>query len=198
MGAHIVFFGPSTAGKTSLMLSLAETSAEYSFSVDKTWTTRSRRPDECDKENVFVDQEEFDEKRSDFLFTFQTYPTYEYGIEVPRPLAEREIRMRILMPVFAVKLRGLIAPPVAFCAVSPLDQNPENAFTARDPNVDPGDMHSRLRRFHSDRKEADEAADLVFQNTEGIDKAVAALGTAIIDFLVEKQHLPDPTGQVLF
>jgi len=176
MSAHVVLFGPSTAGKTSLMLGLTESEGPGNFTVERTWTTRQRRPGEGDRENVLVDADTFERNRERFLFTFQTFPTYEYGIERPTPLAPDEIRMRILMPVFARKFRSLVKPPVVFCSIAPLQAaDPEQVFRARDPSVDPHDLKARLARFHTDLLEADTEADIRFQNQEGLTDAVEAL-----------------------
>lgn len=180
---HLIFSGPSTAGKTSLMLGLSEADiGEYSFTVDRTWTTRSRRPSEGDEENVFVTAEEFDSKRDDFLFTFQTFPTYEYGIEIPGQLDPDEIRMRILMPVHAIMFREMVEEPTVFCAVSPLSKNAKQVFDERDPEFDPEDSSARLQRFFDDITEANSAADICFQNTAGLELAVLRLGQRVVNY----------------
>lgn len=184
--AHVILFGPSTAGKTSLMLGLSRLeSSYYKFNVDKTWTTRIKRPGENDEENVFATKEEFNKERHTFLFPFQTYPTYEYGIKVPSPLKEREIRMRILMPVFALKFRSLVPEPTVFCAIYPYHNEPESIFTARDPDIDPGDLEARMQRFRNDTREAREYADIHFQNKEGLDKSTLTLHDSLVNHITQ-------------
>ena|SRR3990167_7755085 len=187
MGTHVVLLGPSTAGKTSLMLGLSHTEGQYDFTIDRTWTTRSKRPDDGEEENVFVDPPEFDKKRPEFLFNFQTFPTYEYGIEKPAPLSDNEVRMRILMPVFAVKFRQMVSvEPVVLCSISPFHSDPESVFRARDPHIDPEDLQARIQRFHEDNVQADELADIQFQNCEGLQSAVNELHSNITGYLQEK------------
>jgi|SRR3989344_382915 len=187
MGAHVVLLGPSTAGKTSLMVGLSHTEGEYDFTIDRTWTTRAKRPDDGNEENVFVDSTEFDKKRSEFLFTFQTFPTYEYGIEKPASLTEKEARLRILMPVFADKFRQMVSiEPVILCSISPFHSDPESVFRARDPDIDPEDLQARIQRFHQDNIEANELADIQFQNREGLQSAVNELHSNITGYLQEK------------
>ena len=183
MGSHLVLSGPSTAGKTTLMLGLNALESEYDFTVDRTWTTRNRRFSEDDRENVFVDPNEFEVMRHEFLFTFSTFPTYEYGVQRPEPLADHEIRMRILMPAFASKFRDLVQEPTIFCAVSPFNLEPESTFQQRDPNVDTNDMLARLQRFHEDKVDAEKKADIRFQNSAGIDQAVTRLASTILSFI---------------
>lgn len=183
MSSHLILFGPSTADKTSLMLGLTGYESEYRFTLDRTWTTRPRRFGENNAENVFVTREEFERKRLDLLFPFQTFPTYEYGIERPQPLRTREARMRILMPVFAKKFRELVDEPTVFCAILPFHDDPETVFRTREPNLDTKDMNARLERYYTDKEEAEASADICFQNTVGLDKAVERLGATVIRHL---------------
>jgi len=181
MSAHVVIFGSSTAGKTSLMLGLSHAESDHNFTIDRIWTTRPRRPNENDEENVFVSPAEFEEKRQDFLLPFQTFPTYEYAVDRQAPLADREIRMRILMPVFALKFRSLVSDRTILCAISPYDNNPEAIMSARDPTADPADLTARLRRFHEDDIDAAAVADVRFQNSPGLPAAVARLGVMLVE-----------------
>lgn len=186
MSTHLILFGPSTAGKTSLMLGLTGYESEYRFTLDRTWTTRPRRFGEGNDENIFATREEFERKRPEFLFPFQTYPTYEYGIEKPKPLHTREARMRILMPVFAKKFRELVDEPTVFCAILPFHDDPESVFRNREPHLDTEDMKARLDRYYTDKEEAEDAADICFQNSIGLDKAVERLGATVIQHLQDK------------
>lgn len=185
MSAHVIFCGPSTAGKTSLMLGLSQTSGEYNFTVDRTITTRSRRPNESDLENVFVTPDEFEQRRSSLLFSFQTYPTYEYGIDQPAPLQSKEARMRILMPALAQKFRSLVPEPTLICAILPHHNDPEHVFLSRDPEVDQADLRARVDRFQADKAEATACADLSFRNQPGLHNAVQALRQTILSHLCE-------------
>src|SRR5207244_977771 len=115
---------------------------------------------EGNEENIFVDTATFEAKRPDFLFTFQTFPTYEYGIEAPSPLSEKELRMRILMPVHARIFRELVSEPSIFCSISPFQANPFAIFETREAVADPRDIRARERRFHIDKAEADSVADI--------------------------------------
>ncbi len=169
------------------MLGLTNAEAGHNFTTDRTWTTRARRPAEDDQENVFVEPVQFERKRSDFLFTFQTFPTYEYGIEKPPALSDNEIRMRILMPTHARLFRKLVDEPVLFCAIAPFNPNPEDAFRARDPNVDPKDLSARMGRFYDDQVEANAAADVCFQNCEGLEDSVARLANLLTVSLLDHQ-----------
>lgn len=178
MGVHVIFSGPSTAGKTSLMVGL---SGGENFTIDKTWTTRPRRPGEGDAENIFVDPLEFEERRRDFLFTFRTHPSYEYGICHPDPLGPQEVRMRILMPFFARRFKSMVQSPAVFCAIEPFSGDPYEIFLRRDPGVERSDMQARLNRFEADRAEARECADIIFYNRVGIESAVRALGSVLVD-----------------
>ncbi len=186
MSAHLVLLGPSTAGKTSLMLGLERSEGVYNFTLDKTWTTRERRPGESDEENIFVDQDTFEIKRYEFLFPFRTFPTYEYGIERPRPLAELEVRMRILMPAHAKLFRELVTAPTVFCSIAPFNDNPAEVFRRRDPEADEADLTARITRFHKDRLEADSAADILFQNCPGIEESVSRLRNTVTSYLSER------------
>jgi guanylate kinase len=163
------------------MLGLSELTEDYSFNVDRTYTTRPRRPNEGDKENIFLSHSEFDERKKDMLFTFQTFPTYEYGLAVPKQLDDSEIRMRILMPVHAKIFRDAISEPVLLCAVEPYIDNPEEVFINRDPAVDPEDLLSRMQRFYTDKEDACRAADFCFKNKEGIYEAVKDLGKILMN-----------------
>ena len=183
MRAHLVFCGPSTAGKTTLMLGLAKVPGEYDFTVDRTWTSRARRPNEGNEENIFVTPDEFEANLHRFMLPFQTYPTYKYGIERPQPLTSNEIRMRILMPVFALKFRALVPEPTVICAISPFNSEPATIFNERDPNVDVNDQRARMSRFHSDRQAAEQVADLHFQNFSNVDLAVSALEATVLRHL---------------
>ena len=183
MGAHLIFCGPSTAGKTSLMLGLSKQPGGYDFNVDKTWTTRKKRPNETDEENIFVTPEEFESNRDRFLLPFQTFPTYEYGIDKPRPLNDKEIRMRILMPTFAIKFRDLVEEPTVLCSVAPFCNEPERIFRERDPGLDDTDLQSRLSRFYTDEEEARSVSDISFQNFEDIELAVNSLKIVILHHL---------------
>lgn len=165
------------------MLGLTDLQSKYDFNIDRTWTTRQRRPGEGDDENVFETPEVFERKRPEFLFTFQTYPSYEYGIERPRVLELNEVRMRILMPVFAKRFRELVDAPTIFCAIIPYQQDPEQVFLSREPDVDHDDMNSRLSRYFKDSEEAKSAADICFQNIPGLNSAIHKLATTVIDFL---------------
>lgn len=182
MSAQVVFMGPSAAGKTSLMLGLARLENTDDFKVDRTWTTQQRRPYEGDEEKKFVSQEEFDGHRPDFLFSFRTFPTYEYGIPKQGPLQEGELRMRVLPPVFAVKFRQLVSAPSILCSITPYTTDPESIIRARDPAMDPTDMQTRVLRFQRDQDEADVMADIHFKNTEGLDTAILSLGTMIVKY----------------
>jgi guanylate kinase len=193
-GAHLILMGPSTCGKTSLMLGLSElTTCESRFTIDRTWTTRPRRPTDTDKENIFIDQTSFDGMRDDFLFTFQTYPTYEYGISVPPSLEEDEIRLRVLMPQFARTFRQLVPEPTYFCAVMPYINDPERVLELRDPGLERADIDARLARFMIDQVEANDAADFSFKNRPGISEAVLALSEVTINFL--QQHSTNTAKQ---
>lgn len=178
MGVHVIFSGPSTAGKTSLMVGLSKSEG---FTIDKTWTTRPRRPGEDDEENVFIDSPEFEERRRDFLFTFQTHPSYEYGICHPEPLGPKEVRMRILMPFFAHRFRSMVQSPTVFCAIEPFLHDPYEIFLKRDPGVERSDMEARLNRFEADRLEAWECADVIFCNSFGIESSVQSLGSFLVN-----------------
>ena len=180
MGSHLIFCGPSTAGKTTLMLGLSHFESEYNFSLDKTWTTRPKRPNESDEENIFVGAEEFEKNRDRFLFDFQTFPPYEYGIEIPRPLEEKEIRMRILKPPFARIFKSLVNEPSVLCSINPFNNNPQEIFDSRDPYINHNDLTDRISRFKSDLIEANEAADLKFQNINDLDFVLKSLHHLVI------------------
>lgn len=168
------------------MLGLSQLESDYRFTLDRTWTTRPRRFGEGDNENIFVTKEEFERKRSDLLFSFQTFPLYEYGIDKPRSLDTHEARMRILMPVFAKKFRQLVEEPTVFCAVLPFHDDPETVFRSREPQLDLDDMKARLARYHQDKEEAQATADICFQNTVGLDDAVRRLATTVVKYLQDK------------
>lgn len=186
MSSHLILLGPSTAGKTSLMIGLSRTEGPYDFTFDKIWTTRARRPNEGDEENVFIDAEDFDKKRGEFLFPFQTFPSYEYGIEQQKPLENREIRMRSLMPVFALKFRQMVLAPTVLCSIEPFTENPEQIMRSRDPTVDPTDLEQRLARFRTDIINAQGVSDIHFQNTEGLEEAVLALHTILKNYMIKR------------
>ena len=188
MSSHLILLGPSTAGKTSLMIGLSQTESSYDFTFDRIWTTRTRRPNEGDEENVFVNQEGFDEKRGEFLFPFKTFPSYEYGIKKQKPLADRELRMRSLMPVFALKFRQMVSAPTIFCSVGSFTETPEQIIRSRDPNIEPEDLEQRLQRFYKDSISAQEVSDIHFQNSEGLVEAVMELHTILINY-VSKMNL---------
>jgi guanylate kinase len=183
MSAHVILFGPSTAGKTTLMLNLAEQRGEVAFTIDRTWTTRGRRVNDTDRENIFMTPEQFDANRHSLLFGFKTFPTYEYGIVKPKPLERNELRMRILMPVFAKKFREMVPEPTVFCAINPHHDDPISIFTERDPSYCVDDMQSRLARFKSDRDEAEACADIVFSNSPGIKESTELLRATITDYV---------------
>lgn len=165
------------------MLGLSELEqGPLSFTVDRTWTTRVRRPNEGDSENVFATTEQFEAKRKEFLFTFQTYPTYEYGIDYPKPLLRNEVRMRILMPVFAQKFRSFVEEPTYICSIQPRSVVPEMVYGSRDQAGDMSDMRARLDRYETDIVEANKVANIRYANTEGLDVAVAGLCEQILRF----------------
>jgi len=183
MGTHLILSGPSTAGKTSLMLGLAGSTGEHIFTIDRTITTRPRRPNETDQENIFVRQKAFEAERADFLFPFQTFPTYEYALRVPRSVQSNEVRMRILMPTQALMFRQLVAEPTLICSVVPYHDDAEALFRARDNQVDEVDLQARVRRYHTDIESSNQVADLHFQNLPGIQDAVFALRGAVLEHL---------------
>ncbi len=187
MSAQLVFMGPSAAGKTSLMLGLTHLEGEYQFRVDRTWTTQNRRIQEGDEEKRFVSRDEFESNRPEFLFSFQTFPDYEYGIPQQAPLQPQEVRMRVLPPVFAIKFRNLVPAPTVLCSITPYVTDPEEIIRARDPSINPTDMMSRVLRFKRDQDEADTLADIHFKNVEGLDGAALALGSMIVDHLKIRQ-----------
>lgn len=181
MSANLVLMGPSTAGKTSLMLELARQSPVYDFTIDRTRLTRPRRPGEGDEENIFLSPEAFEAERHNFLFPFQTSPDYEYGIPLQRPLQPREVRMRILMPVHAKQFRALVAPtPTLLCAISPRPGDPKMVITKRDPNLSQADKDARMARFFTDNEDAKAIADIRFQNFENITSAARSLGELVV------------------
>lgn len=183
MGAHLIIFGPSTAGKTSLMLGLRQFESEYQFTVDRTWTTRPRRPHENDEENVFVSHPAFEANRHRFVFTFNNWH-HKYGITPPEPLSPKEVRMRILRPTLARQFSRLVAPePVVFCGVAPFSDNPAEILWRRDPRADPAEVIDRVERFHDEELEAVRASDIRFRNRPGLNEAIPALGSLIVDYL---------------
>jgi hypothetical protein len=196
MSTHLVFFGPSTAGKTSLMLGLSQSNSECKFNIDRTWTSRPQRPNETAEENVFVNSRDFDAHHNKFLFTFATFPTYKYGIEIPHPLGDNELRMRILMPRFARLFRQLVPEPTIFCAILPLASDPEALMIARDPSVDPFDVAARLARFKIDTDEAQATADISFKNTYGLDNAIAALRSTVCSYAISQRLLILPAPSI--
>lgn len=185
MGVQLVFSGPSTAGKTSLMLGLAETSdCDQDFRVDKTWTTRPIRPNENDRENIFVNTEEFDANRSNFLTTFaNAHATYEYGIGLQEPVDNNEVRMRILTPAMAIKFRGLVQDPTLICSITPFHNDPESVFRNRDPSMAEDDIQDRLSRFQQDIDNAQAIADVKFQNVRGLMVATCSLRDVLVEYL---------------
>lgn len=168
------------------MLGLSQTKGPYDFTFDRIWTTRVRRPNEGDEENEFVGHEVFEKKRDEFLFPFQTFPSYEYGIEKQKPLEVREIRMRSLMPLFAIKFRQLVSPPTIFCSIGPFTENPEQIIRSRDPNINHDDLEQRLLRFHQDNINAQKVSDVHFQNKEGLEEAVIELHTILISYFAKR------------
>ena len=184
MVTHVIFCGPSTAGKTTLMLGLTEINENLQFTVDRTLTTRPRRNNEDDRENIFLNPSEFKKKRRDLLFTFQNSPSYEYGIIKPDPLTPNEVRMRILLPEYAAKFRELIDEPSVVCSISPPHSDPTKIFLER--GTDDMDMQARLKRFYTDKTEADEYADLSFQNFEGAELATRSLASFLIGHIRKK------------
>ncbi len=182
MGMHVVLTGPSTAGKTSLMLGLTRLEGDVTFNLERTLTTRERRPNEGDEENEFLTNEQFLERQAQgLLFTFGPDDgRYQYGITHPEPVKESEIRMRILRPHHATYFRTLVDTPTIICAVSPYETDPRAAFLRRDPQADPEDILERLSRFHRDQEEARDVADIHFQNQFGLDAAVQKLSHAIL------------------
>ena len=91
--------------------------------------------------------------------------------------------MRILLPRFAADFRSKVAQPTIVCSISPFNTNPEEIFSERGTNID--DFQSRLSRFHTDKEEADNYADLHFQNFEGIELATSSLALTIINYINE-------------
>jgi ribose 1,5-bisphosphokinase PhnN len=180
MNAHVVLMGPSTAGKTSLMLGLSHLYGTENFTVDPTCTTQRRRVDEGDEEKVFMTRERFNDNRSKFLFTFSTFPEYEYGILQQTPLLSRELRVRILTPSFALKFRTLVEGPTILCAVAPYHHDPEAILRARQPDIDPSDLEARLVRYEQDQLSAANIADINFQNSYGLDEAVNHLSHLLV------------------
>lgn len=190
MGAHVVFMGPSTAGKSELMLGLSRLERQsYDFQIDRHWTTRARRVNttyrEGDEENIFVTPEAFDAERSEFLFTFHTYGTYEYGVPPPAPVREREARLRILQPIVALRFRRLVPEPAVLCAVLPFPNDPSAVMFSRDHNANPLEVRRRLIRFDDEIEEAVAVADVRFQNTPGLPAAVLALRDVLVEYLRE-------------
>jgi guanylate kinase len=180
MSAHLILMGPSTAGKSSLMRGLSEcNNGTEKFTIDRTWTTRPKRPNEDDGENIFVDKTELEESQVNFLFRFRTFRTYEYAIATPEPLDQDEVRMRILMPVFAKRFQASVPEPTIFCSIKPIHADPAEIFRSRDGGMDENDIAARSARFIQDQNEAEQAADITFQNTEGIECAVLALSQEI-------------------
>lgn len=183
MGAHVVFTGPSTAGKTSLMLGLSRLECDMQFSLERTLTTRIKRPNEGNDENEFLTPEEFELRQEQgLLFTFGPEDgRYHYGITIPRPVDQNEIRMRILRPHHAVYFRTLVETPTLICAVSPYETDPQAAFLRRDPEADPADIAERMSRFHKDQNEAEAVADVHFQNQFGLEIAVRHLSCLLLE-----------------
>jgi guanylate kinase len=180
MSAHLILMGPSTAGKSALMSGLSEfNNGLEKFTIDRTWTTRAKRQKEDDSENIFVDKTELEDSQVNFILRFRTFPTYEYAIAEPEPLDQDEIRMRILMPVFAKKFQASVPEPTIFCAIKPIHTDPAEIFRSRDSGMDVNDIAARSARFIEDQNEAEQVADITFQNTEGIECAVLALSQEI-------------------
>lgn len=195
MGAHVVLMGPSTVGKTSLMLGLTEIAgAPLDFTVERTCTTRKRRPDEGDAENVFLNEAEFEQRRPGFLFTFRTAPDYEYGITCTDPVGVREARLRILPAKLAVRFRREVQAPTILCSIAPTGEDPLQLFLRRDPNADPADVATRLSRFDAERALADEVADVRFQNHPGLVDSVAELSGLLIQRTLEVAPATVPTA----
>lgn len=164
------------------MRGLAEISGDPTFTVDRTWTTRPQRYGEHYGENHFIDTRTFEAQRSNFLFTFQTFPTYEYGIIRPEPVSPYEVRMRILMPIHALKFRQMVPEPTYLCSIAPF-RDPKEVFRARDPHSDPADIAARVARFESDQVDADRVADLRFQNSLGITTATETLSKLVLSYI---------------
>lgn len=187
MAANLVFLGPSGAGKSSLMLGLSETQGEYDFTIDRPWTTRQRRPGEGDKEYVFTDKDTFDRNKDRFLFTMKTYGDYEFGLEKPGKLSEKELKMRILLPGNALKFRELIEDPVIFCAIRPRDGfSVRDTLLNREPGISAEDLGVREARVKSDMEQAEKISDVVYQNVDGLEVAVAGIRDALENYLRER------------
>jgi hypothetical protein len=188
MGVHVVFSGPSTAGKTALMVGLSQLEGmSHEFHIDKAWTTRQRRLGENNAENIFVNQQAFDERRSRFLFTFfSAYGDFEYGIDKPTMLGRREVRMRILQPSLARRFRREVPEPTVLCSISPFSIDPEGIIRRRQPDIPLAEVEARVNSFFEDDEVARHESDIHFNNRLGLQSAVVSLGALIVSHLAER------------
>jgi hypothetical protein len=106
----------------------------------------------------------------------------KYGIVKPKPLERNELRMRILMPVFAKKFREMVPEPTVFCAINHTMTTYKYIHRTR-PKYCVDDMQSRLARFKSDRDEAEACADIVFSTSPGIKESTELLRATITDYV---------------
>ena len=186
MGVHLVFVGPSGSGKTTLMLGLSELDLPRPMTIDRTITTRPRRPYEGDLENRYVTLDEFEAERPSFLFTFESYGRHKYGMTVPESLGEREVRMRILRPSLALQFKKLVPEPVVICAVAPFVSNPRGLLLHRVPWAPVAELEERVHNFHDEDIAAALVADIHHQNRLGIEESTVALAALTFRYLRSK------------
>jgi guanylate kinase len=166
-----VLFGPGGAGKGTIADRLV--SEDPILWLSRSWTTRSRRPNEAEDAYVFVDRSAFEDRvRAGGFFEWTEFLGNLYGTPIPDPPPGRDVLLEIDLKG-AQQVRRLQPDATLILLVPPSRQAQEERLRAR------GDVEShvaqRVLEGSNEERDGRTIADGVVVN---IDRAQATADVA--------------------